>query len=346
MLVQRRNIQSRRGLIAVALTLAVIAGALAAPHSASGAPSPGPFGYPVKPFHREHPVRAYLGDPRTVFFSPPTLGGLMTGAGSFSFHQGIDISAPNGTAVYPVESGVVTEVAGDWVGVDSGNGRSFEYWHVRPLVERGDHVEVDQTILGHILRPAEHVHLTEYEHGAVVNPLAPGQLGPFTDTTAPRVQAISVRSADPESGLLPGFLRGRVTIVAEAYDRPTMPVPGVWNGLPTTPALITWRIQRPDGKVILPDRLAVDFRSSVPKNSSFWTVYARGTYQNMCVFGPHYSYMEGGQYLFKLTPQGFDTRALHDGVYDLVVTATDMRGNHGSLAERITVHNRPGWIGS
>jgi Peptidase family M23 len=330
--------------VALVLTVVGVALAVSPPRTALAAASPGPFGYPVKPFHREHPVRAYLGDPRTVFHAPPTLDGLMTGAGSFSFHQGVDISAPDGTAVYPVESGVVTDAAGDWVGVDSGNGRSFEYWHIRPLVKRGQHVEVDQTILGRIVRTAGHVHLTEYEHGAVANPLAPGQLSPFTDTTAPRVQSISVRGADPESALLPGFLRGRITILAETYDRPTMPVPGVWKGLPTAPALITWRIQRPDGKVIVPDRTAVDFRSTVPENSAFWTVYARGTYQNMCVFGPHYSYMEGGEYLFRLTPDGLDTSELADGVYDLVVTATDMRGNHGSLTLRITVHNRPGWI--
>ncbi len=331
---------------AAALTL--IAGALAAPQPGPTpeASSQGPFGYPVKPFHREHPVRGYFGDPRTIFFSPPTLDGVMSGGGSFSFHQGVDISAPDGTAVYPVESGVVTEVTPAWVHVDSGNGRAFEYWHIRPLVHRGEHVDVDQTVLGHILRPAEHVHLTEFESGVVVNPLARGRLTPFTDTTAPRVQSIYVRGADAESNLMPGFLRGRIQIVADAYDLPTMPVPGIWNGLPTTPALVTWRIQRPNGKVVLPERVAIDFRTTLPPNSSFWTFYARGTYQNMCVFGPHYSYMENGQYLFKLTPEPFDTHAIPDGVYDLVVTATDMRGNRGTLAERITVHNRPGWIGT
>ena len=66
----------------------------------------------------------------------------------------------------------------------------------------------------------------------------------------------------------------------------------------------------------------------------------------MAVFSPHYSYLQGGCYLFKLTPQPFDTRTLRDGVYDLVVTATDIRGNSGSLSQRFTVHNRAGWIGS
>ena len=125
-----------------------------------------------------------------------------------------------------------------------------------------------------------------------------------------------------------------------------MSVPGIWHNLPTTPALLTWRIQLWTGKVVVRERVAYDHRTTVPTNGAFWNTYARGTYQNMAVFSPHYSYLQGGCYLFKLTPQSFDTRTLHDGVYDLVVTATDIRGNTDSQSERFTVHNRAGWIGS
>ena len=62
----------------------------------------------------------------------------------------------------------------------------------------------------------------------------------------------------------------------------------------------------------------------------------------MCVFGKHYNYMQRGTYLFKLATQ-FDTHSLRDGVYDLVVTATDVRGNSDSQSLRMTVHNRHGW---
>ena len=87
-------------------------------------------------------------------------------------------------------------------------------------------------------------------------------------------------------------------------------------------------------------------RGGLPSNSAFWSTYARGTYQNMAVMGQHYSFLQRGCLLFRLTPRPFDTRRLRDGVYDLVVTATDIRGNHTSLTRRFTVHNRAGWIGS
>ena len=65
----------------------------------------------------------------------------------------------------------------------------------------------------------------------------------------------------------------------------------------------------------------------------------------MSVFGRHYSYMQPGVYLFRLTPGGFDTRTLPDAVYDLIVTATDVRGNHSSTTQRFSVHNRAGVVG-
>jgi hypothetical protein len=55
--------------------------------------------------------------------------------------------------------------------------------------------------------------------------------------------------------------------------------------------------------------------------------------------------MQPGRYLFRLAPGGFDTRRLRDSVYDLIVTATDIRGNSSSLVVRFSVHNKPGVLG-
>jgi murein DD-endopeptidase MepM/ murein hydrolase activator NlpD len=49
----------------------------------------------VKPFDKQHPVRGFLNDPRIQGQSAP-------------FHFGIDVSAPDGTAVYAVEPGRFT----------------------------------------------------------------------------------------------------------------------------------------------------------------------------------------------------------------------------------------------
>ena len=233
----------------------------------------------------------------------------------------------------------------DWVGVASADGRAFQYWHVAPAVAKGQHVEAGITVVGQILRSAGHVHLTELDDGVAVNPLAPGHLGPYTDTTTPTVASISFRRAVTSSDLMPELLRGRVEIVAAAYDTPAMPVQGAWHDLPVTPALVEWRIQRVTGKVVVPERVVYDVRRTLPSNTDFWKVYARGTHQNMSVFGKHYSYMQPGAFLFRLAPGGFDTRTLPDDVYELVVSVADVAGNEHSSVQRFSVHNRSGVVG-
>jgi hypothetical protein len=299
------------------------------------------FGYPVKPFDREHLVRANLGDPRMQFYGPPTERTLLNGSGKFLFHQGVDISAHPGTAVYPVIDGTVTVITSEYVRVSSSGGRAFEYYHIHALVRNGQQVTARRTLLGRVARPSNHVHLTEYEGSRVVNPLVRGRLTPYHDSTPPVVRAITLRSPDGGSDLLPTFVRGRVEIVADAEDMPTPAAPGGWHG-PVTPALVTWRIRNIAGRVVVRRRVAADFRTSVPRDSAFWRIYARGTYQNQTVFGRHYSYRQQGTYLFRLAGQ-FDTRTLRDGVYDLIVSASDIRGNSGSQTLRFTVHNRLGW---
>ena len=139
----------------------------------------------------------------------------MTGGGKFAFHFGVDIWGPNGTAVYPVVSGTVGRVSHEkhreYVEILTGNGRSFEYWHVRAAVRPGQRAEAG-------------CHRARHDHGTVrarplrgdpgrsgpVNPLAPGRLTPYTDTTRPRVESISLRRTETGSALLPSFVRGRV----------------------------------------------------------------------------------------------------------------------------------------
>ena len=142
-----------RGLrIAVAplLLAALIASASSGIHSeaahASVKQAGRSYGWPVAPFNRQHPIRGGFGDPRTVYLEPPTHASLMNPVGSFSFHQGVDISAPDGTAVYPVADGTVMSLNADRVFVYSGNGNRFEYWHIAPAVKLGQHVTTDSTV--------------------------------------------------------------------------------------------------------------------------------------------------------------------------------------------------------
>jgi hypothetical protein len=316
----------------VVFTLLVSVCALAAPAAASAYP------WPLRPFNKPHPVRANFGDPRTIFDLSLFTNGLQ-GPGDFQFHNGVDIAAPDGTPVYPVASGTVTLFDGTEIAVKTADGRTFQYFHTVPVVTNGDHVVAKQTVLGYIGRTFGHVHLTEIRGGRVQNPLAKGGLAPYSDRTKPRVASIFMRAEGTLAPVDPLGVCGRVSVVAEAYDHPSMRVPGNFASFPVSPALVTWSMRKVGGPVIQPELVAFDVRASLPTRGEFWDVYARGTYQNAPRFASRQFSLMPGRFLFNLNPS-FDTRTLPNGVYQVSAAAADVRGNRAVGNQRFTIVNQ------
>jgi murein DD-endopeptidase MepM/ murein hydrolase activator NlpD len=293
------------------------------------------YSWPLKPFDRQHPIIGFFGDPRTVFDEPLALGGLY-GPGEFSFHNGVDIAARAGTAVFAVASGTVHRLSGSAIVVRSSGGRFFQYYHLREAVSEGQYVIAHQTVLGYVLAWARHLHFGEITGGRPLNPLLPGNLTPYRDRTRPRVTQILFRAPDRQP--VDRFaLHGRVEFVAQAYDTP--PLHALRRkGFDVTPAVVRWEVTTRD-RIAVPETTAVDFYRTIPRNADFWRIYARGTYENAPGIGRHRLARVPGRYLFRLTPEPFDTRSLPDGTYVLRVTAEDERGNRGTRSESFVVRN-------
>ncbi|MDX6486876.1 MAG: hypothetical protein QOF43_2029 [Gaiellaceae bacterium] len=304
---------------------------------ASGASA---YPWPFKPFDKQHPIRGYFGDPRTVFQNGVLAGGF-DGPGFFSFHQGIDISAPDGTPIYPVMSGAAHYLGAATlnvaVGNVNGNDVTFQYFHIVPIVGEGQQVVAKQTILGYVQAPFQHVHLTEISGTHSVNPLQKGHLAPFADRTKPTIREVAFRN---QTGTLqtPLGLCGRVAFDVDTFDRPPLPVPGKFHDLPVAPALVRWSISKLSGASMLPWRTAADFRSVLPGNGHFTDVYAKGTYENSPRFGNQQYTSMPGKYLFLLAGN-FDTTSLPNGAYELSVRVSDVRGNSQAVTERFSVLN-------
>jgi hypothetical protein len=232
------------------------------------------------------------------------------------------------------------EVSTELIVVRSPGERTFQYVHLDPVVVTGQEVKAGKTVLGFVKASAGHVHLTEVLHGRVQNPLAPGHLTPYRDTSRPRVSQIVFQSpegyAEP-----PTNVQGDVEIGAVAYDLPSLPVPGNWFGLPVAPALVQWWLTDPAGARLVPVRTAADFRHTMPSNAAFWNVYARGTYQNKPRFGNVQYADVPGRYEYRLTRPFLDTRRLRDGTYTAHVRAADIRGNVSGRTQAFTVCNDP-----
>ncbi len=278
-----------------------------------------PYPWPVEPFDRQHPVRGFFHDPR------------IGDHGGSSFHTGVDVSAPDGTAVHAVTAGRVTIEGPQIVSVVSA-GRDFGYWHILPAVRQGAHVEVHD-LLGHVGPGWGHVHLAERTpspgpHGSYWNPLRRGGMTPFADFGAPVVSKI-------ETSLPANELLGRVDFSVEAFDRTPISAPPPWDGIPVSPALVRWRLVH-NSKAVVPWTVATDARVSftpdVVDNSDvrFHDVFAPGTRQNH----PN----EPGLFRFWLV-RGFDTRAHSDRKYRLEVEAADVRGNKTRKALIVTFVN-------
>ena len=314
------------------LLLSIVLAFLAVPAAAAAYP------WPVKPFDRQHAIRGFFGDPRTVFEAGVSDNGI-EGPGSFSFHQGVDIAAPDGTPIYAIADGRVHYLGAATLNLVTRTGATFQYFHIISVVGEGQRVTARQTVLGYVQPPFGHVHISEIRHGHVVNPLQRGHLTPYADHTVPTVSRILV---EDQNGVVekPLGLCGRVQLAADAFDTPPLRVPGTFGGLPVAPALVTWRITH-NSRVVVRTHVAADFRTRVPPNSRFWSVYARGTYQNDTRFGRAQYAATPGRYLFLLSSR-FDTTTLKNGAYVLTVRATDVRGNTGKRSTVFTVLNSGG----
>lgn len=294
------------------------------------------YPWPIKPFDRPHPIRGNFGDPRTIFSSLAGEAEPGSTLGALSFHNGVDIAAPGGTLVYPVVSGIAALRSRHEVIVHTFDRRTFQYWHISPLVRDGEHVRAERTVLGYVQAEAGHVHLTEIRGTQVQNPLAPGHLTPYHHATPPVIRAILLRAGNGDP-LDPDRPAEGLRLAADVFDRPALPVPGPWRGLPVAPALVAWRLTTLSGQTIVPETTVADFRRSEPPNRRFWQVYAPGTYQNFPVFGRRYLFGRAGSYLFNLTPSPLGARLLSPGVDVVTVTASDVDGHASSRSERIDV---------
>lgn len=298
--------------LAVALAAAALAAPAAAQHTAVHTyalrqtttlgrlrPVPAAYGWPLKPFDRQHPIRAFLDDPR------------IGREGGESFHFGIDVAAPDGTPVYAVAGGILYLSHGS-LAVVAAHGHVFGYWHVRAAagLHHRQVVRLHQ-LLGTVAPGWGHVHFAERSDGRYVNPLRPGALGPYTDPIAPTVAALSVRSG----------ARG-LDLVVQAHDTTWPPVPGPWANEPVTPALLRWRVA-PAGTW----HVAADFTRRLLDRSRFGSVYAPETRQN------HEG--EPGEFAFFLT-RGWRPA---DGTYRIEVQAADTRGNRATATAVVTVEH-------
>jgi hypothetical protein len=294
--------------LAAFLAAAIVALVLPALASAS-------YGWPIKPFGQEHPVRGQLNDPRTN-------GADYYTASSHTFHFGLDVAAPAGTAVYAVAPGRVHYVSSSAVAVRGSKG-NFGYWHILPVGKNDRSVKL-HTLLGYVAPGRDHVHFAESRSGHYVNPLRRGALTPYTDTTQPTISSLSYYDGSYHD-LTDATVAGKLRLTASAFDTPQLVSNWLWAIV--TPAKIGWQVFNSNGLSVAAGHW--DFGSMLCFLNPL-DVFAPGTLKN----NSH----RPGDYNYWLGPQ-WDTSKVKNGAYWLVVNVNDVRDNAATKIVNFTVAN-------
>ena len=218
-----------------------------APCSVGCRPAGARAGWPLRPFHRQHPLRAGLNERRPA-----------------NMHKGVDIQAQDGTPVYAMQPGTARIMAAGTPDerVQVGN---YLYWHVHHRVRAGQFVSAYHTVVGTIIDGAGHLHLSELSGERFLNPLRPGGrvLAPWTDTQAPIIGAPTEQ---------PG---GRVTV--EVFDPQSFRALIKYRTPVLAPAALAYRARDSAGRDVTGLRFALRGSQHLP-DPARWVVYAADAY--------------------------------------------------------------------
>jgi hypothetical protein len=168
-------------------------------------------GWPLRPFHEQHPLRSGVNELRPS-----------------GFHLGIDIQTVGKAHIYAIQPGRahVIQARGGDARVQIG---SYIYWHVTLAVGEGEYVPAYRRAIGKVMYNFRHLHLSEVDaSGRYLNPLRPAGRGlvPWEDLEPPvigRPQVDSdgtalVSSFDPQSYVVrTGYLTPVLAPAALAY---------------------------------------------------------------------------------------------------------------------------------
>jgi hypothetical protein len=274
-----------------------------------GCTTPGTMpGWPLKPFHRQHAIRAGINELRPA-----------------NFHVGVDIEARNSQPVYAMQSGYAMiryPGTGD-VNVDVG---SFYYWHIDPSVSDGQRVVAYKTVIGHVLKGFYHLALSEGTTSDYLNPLRPGgSLRPYHNSELPII------------GIPRIFRDGRAVVGAFG------PQSVVQRGMPyetpvLAPSSLAWRLYDSQHRALTGLEWAMRGSQNYPPSMKS-TIFAPGAAnpgfecfltRRRCI--PNWVYWLAGG----LTrPLPLDSLAR--GWYRLTVYAWDWAGNTSALDYRFRV---------
>lgn len=258
-------------------------------------------GWPLKPFHQQHAIRAGIDELRPA-----------------NFHVAVDIEANNFQAVYAIQSGYATVAESGYHDTKVTVG-DYTYWHIAPTVHTGQYVVAYKTEVGAVEYGFGHMAFSEGSDDGYLNPLRPGgPLRPYADTEPPVIGVPEI------------FSDGRV--IEHAFDPQSFIHKTSYLTPVLAPAALAWRLYDARGRAITGLEWALN-SSGYISPSLKPVVFAPGAEnpgfecfftQVICI--PNWVYnLAGG--LTEPLPFG----SMAPGRYRLTIYAWDFAGNTSAL---------------
>jgi hypothetical protein len=258
-------------------------------------------GWPLRPFHQQHAIRAGINELRPA-----------------NFHVAVDVEANDYQAVYAINSGYAS-IRYPGTGDSQVDVGPFDYWHIHPTVSNGQYVVAYKTRIGQVLHGFGHIAVSQGPTSDYLNPLRPGGgLLPYTDTEPPIIGVPRI------------FSDGRV--IVNAFDPQSFIHKLSYLTPVLAPSSLAWRLYNSNGHALTGLEWAMRGSQNYPpglkpvifapgaSNPGFECFYTK----TICI--PNWTYWLAGG-LTQPLPLG----SLRPGRYRLTVYAWDWKGNTSAL---------------
>jgi len=280
------------------------------------------FPWPVTPFHSSQEITGTFCEFRD------------TGSADH-FHNGTDIPKPDGSPVYSVKNGIVTNIG--TVASQGSNAyvrvQDMAYVHIKPnpALSVGDSVFALQTVLGTILPGMGHVHFTNGYYGNERNSMRTNSgLTPLSDPWPPIIRWVRFYQNNSTNLFSSNKVSGRVDIVVKVDEQngpPTSSVSRRNNGI----YKIGYKILSADTSTVIyePNSRGYQFRfDTKPSNSYVHNVF----FDQLSSTTSHVYIVTNSVNRDKF----WDTSAFPLGQYIVMVYAEDTRNNADTAYVAVT----------
>jgi hypothetical protein len=265
-------------------------------------------GWPLKPFHQQHAIRAGIDEVRPA-----------------NLHVAVDIQANNFEPVYAIQSGYAESAATGSYGDYKVNVGRFTYWHIVPSVADGQWVTAYRTIIGHVENGHGHIAFEELGDNNYLNPLRPGgPLRPYTDTVAP---VIGHPDIYPDGRVIVPAFDPQSFVHQQSYLTPVLALAG-----------LAWRLYNAQGRPLTGLEWALRASGYLPPSLKF-VIFAPGAmnpgyacFATQFICKPNWVYNLAGGLTGPLP-----INDLVPGHYRLSVYAWDFHGNESALDDSFTL---------